>query len=49
MERIGRIKMHSFSMAKPEGKRPLGRPTRIKEHNIKDDFTRRRTGVWLWI
>jgi hypothetical protein len=49
MARVGRIKVHSFSMVKPEGKRPLGRSMRIREHNIKDDFTRRRIGVWLWI
>jgi len=49
MARIGRRNVHRFSMIKPKGKRPLGRPMRTRDHNIKDDFTRHRTGVWLWI
>jgi hypothetical protein len=49
MARIGRLKVHSISIVKPEGKRPLGRPMHIRKHNIKDNFTRRRMGVCLWI
>jgi hypothetical protein len=31
-------------MVKPEGTKPHGRLMRISEHDIKDDFTRRRMG-----
>jgi hypothetical protein len=38
-------------VGKPEGKRPLGRPGRRWEDNIKRDF--RETGIdganWIWL
>ena len=33
-------------MGKPEGKRPLGRPRRRREDNIKMDFGKWDVGVW---
>jgi len=39
-------------VGKPEGKRPMGRPRRRKEDNIKMDF-RKWEGVvgtgWIWL
>jgi hypothetical protein len=39
-------------MRKPEGKRPLGRPRRRLEDNIKMDFRKWDVGVWtglIWL
>jgi hypothetical protein len=33
-------------MGKPEGKRPLGRPKRVWENEIRMDLTVRETGWW---
>jgi len=36
---------HRVSVGKPEGKRPLGRPRRRWEDNIKMDL--KEVGVWM--
>ena len=36
-------------MVKPEGKRPLGRPRRSCEDNIKMELQEERCGVMHWI
>jgi hypothetical protein len=35
-------------VGKPEGKRPLGRPTRRWEDNIKMDLQKVGGGGWSW-
>jgi hypothetical protein len=43
--------VHRFLVGKPEGKRPLGRPRRRWEHNIKTDLQEVggvETG-WSWL
>ena len=43
--------VHRVLVGKPEEKRPLGRPRRRWEHNMKMDF-RKREGVetgWIWL
>ena len=41
--------MHKVLVGKPEGKRPLGRPRRRWEYNIKMDLeeVRRDCGDWM--
>jgi hypothetical protein len=41
--------MHSVSVGKLEGKRPLGRPRRRWEDDIKMDFREIGWGVMDWI
>jgi len=41
--------MYRVSVGKPEGKRPLGRPRRRWEDNIKMDFQEVGCGVTDWI
>jgi hypothetical protein len=36
-------------VGKPEGKRPLGKPRRRREDNIKMDFQEVRCGDMYWI
>ena len=48
-ERIG---VYRVLMGRPEGKRPLGRPRRRKERNIKRDLQEVECGTWTgssWI
>ena len=40
--------VHRVLMGKPEGKRPLGRPRRRREDNIKMDLREVGTG-WIWL
>jgi len=48
--RIGeREGVYSILVGKPEGRRPLGRPRRRWEDNIKMDFLEVRCGVMDWI
>jgi hypothetical protein len=42
--------VHMVLVGKPEGRRPLGRPRRRWEDNIKMDLQEVETGwSWLWI
>ena len=41
--------VHRVLVGKPEGKRPLGRPTRRWEDNIKMDLQEVRRGSMDWI
>ena len=41
--------MYRVLMGNPEGKRPLGRPRRKWEDNIKMDLQEVRCGVMNWI
>ena len=44
--------VHRFLVGKPEGKRPLGRPRRRGEDNIKKDFREVGGGLetgWFWL
>ena len=41
--------MHRVLVGKPEGKRPLGRPRRIWEDNIKKDLQEVRGGCGDWM
>jgi hypothetical protein len=44
--------VHRVLVGKPEGKRPLGRPRRRWEDNIKMDFRKLEGGVgtgWSWL
>jgi hypothetical protein len=41
--------MHRVLVAKPEGKRPLGRPRHRWEDNIKADFQKVGCGCMDWI
>jgi len=41
--------IYSVLMEKPEGKRPLGRPRRKWEDNVKIDFQKMGCGVMEWI
>jgi len=46
--------VYRIAVGKPEGKRPLGRPRRRREDNIKVDLQEvglgARTGsLWLWL
>jgi hypothetical protein len=38
--------VHKVLVGKPEGKRPLGRPRRMWENNIKMDFQEVGRGLW---
>ena len=40
--------VHKVLVGKPEGKRPLGRPRRRWEDNIKMDLQEVKTG-WSWL
>jgi hypothetical protein len=47
----GRV-VHRLLMGKPEGKRPLGRPRRRWQDNIKMDLQEVRGGYgtgWIWL
>jgi hypothetical protein len=45
--RMGRERgVYRVLVGKPEGKRPLGRPRRRWENNIKMDFQEMECGVW---
>jgi len=44
-----RIDVYRFLVVKPEGKRPLGRPRRKWENNIKMDLEGVGCGVMDWI
>jgi hypothetical protein len=44
-----RIAAYRVSVQKPEGKRPLGRPRRKMEDNIKIDLQEIRMGCMEWI
>jgi hypothetical protein len=41
--------MHRVLVGKPEGKRPLGRPRRRMEDNIKMDLQEVGEGCWAWM
>ena len=41
--------MHKVLVGKPEGKRPLGRPRRRREDNIKMDFQEVGVGCEDWM
>ena len=41
--------VHRVLMGKPEGKRPMGRPKRRLENNIKMDLQEMRGGCWDWM
>ena len=41
--------LYSVLVGKPEGKRPLGRPRRIKENNIKVNLQEAGFGCMDWI
>jgi len=41
--------MHRVLVGKPEGKRPLGRPRRRWEDNIKMDLQEVGRGCWDWM
>ena len=41
--------VHKVLVGKPEGKRPLGRPTRRWEDNIKMDLQEVGRGCWDWM
>jgi len=44
--------VYRIVVRKPEGKRPLGRPRRRREHNIKMDLQEVGLGAWtgsLWL
>ena len=41
--------VHRFLVGKPEGKRPLGRPRRSWEYNIKRDLQEVEGGCWDWM
>jgi hypothetical protein len=43
---MGKRSVYRVLMGKPEGRRPLGRPRRRREDNIKDDFSGR--GMWVY-
>jgi len=45
----GEESVYRILVRKPEGKRPLGRPKRIWENNIKMDFQEVRCGGMDWI
>jgi len=50
VERMGERKnICRVLMGKPEGKRPLGRPRRRWEDNIKMDFQEMACGVMDWM
>jgi len=51
MARMGEGKgVHRFLVGKPEGKRPLGRPRRRWEDNIKMDLREVEVGTgWSWL
>jgi hypothetical protein len=40
-------KVYKVSVGKPEGKRPLGRPSRRWEDGIRMDLGRLAWGVWI--
>jgi hypothetical protein len=40
------IVVYRVLVGKPDGKRPLGKPKRILEDNIKMDLQEVRCGVW---
>jgi hypothetical protein len=41
--------VHGVLVGRPEGKRPLGRPRRRWEDNIKVDLPEVRGGCWDWM
>ena len=41
--------VHKVLVGKPEGKRPLGRPRRRREDNIKMDLQEVGRGCWNWM
>jgi len=45
----GKRGVYRVLVGKPEGKRPLGRPRRRWENNIKTDLQEVRCGGMLWI
>ena len=47
--RGGKRAVYRVSVMKPEGKRPLGRPSRIWEDNIQMDHQEVGCGVMDWI
>ena len=47
--RMGRGEAYRILVGKPEGKRPLGRPTRRREDNIRLDLQEVRCGGMDWI
>ena len=50
MARIGVGRgVHRFLIGKPEGKRPLGRPRRRWEDNIKMDLQEVGRSCWDWM
>ena len=50
MARMGEGRgVHRFLVEKPEGKRPLGRPRRRWEDNIKMDLQEVEGGCGIWI
>ena len=48
MARMGGRGVHRVLVGKPEGKRPLGRPRRRWEDNMKMDLQEVETG-WSWL
>jgi hypothetical protein len=44
-----RRSVYKILVGKPEGKRPLGRPTRRWENNIKMDLQEVQSGCTYWI
>ena len=49
MSRMGRRGVHRVLVGKPEGKRPLGRPRRRWENDIKMDLQEVRGGCEDWM
>ena len=48
----GKRDVYTILVGKPEGKRPLGRPRRRREDNIKMDLQKVICGVWtgsIWL
>ena len=49
MRMLERLGVYKVLMGKPEGKRPLGRPRRRWEDNIKMDLQEVGCGIMTWI
>ena len=47
MRMLERLGVYKVLMGKPEGKRPLGRPRRRWEDNIKMDLQEVDVGAWI--
>jgi hypothetical protein len=48
--RLGEVRgAYNILVGRPEGRRPLGRPRRRWEDNIKMDLREIGLGMWIWI